>query len=178
MNRCEETLKAVTHLAAGEIDPAARRELEAHLRVCPVCSHEATDLRLVLQAIQKADTPDPGESYWSAFDGRLRQRIVRSGFQSRRRRALVLAAAAVLVAGLVLVAIRRDRDERDGGPAAEALLEDLLRRAATGPEGIPAAQAILDEMVPGDDLEMDDSLRSLSPEERESLARDLSGTEG
>ncbi len=183
MTRCAEVPELVAQLAAREIDPAVRRQLEAHLGDCRACSDEATDLRQTLLALQEGDVPDPGEAYWTAFDSRLSRRIAAYGRRSGIRRFLALAAAAILVVGLALTAVTRVRDVRRQAAQikrhdAETHLEDLLEQAASDQSGLRDAQAILDEMIPVDEVEIEDALGSLSPEEREKLARDLSGTQG
>ncbi len=188
MMRCEEAAEAIATLTAGEIDPAVQAGLETHLRGCRACSREAAATRDLLALLGGLEVPDPGPVYWEAFGKRLRSRLVRAERRSRLRRWLQVAAAAVLLAGLVLAVRRPGAPVTPPAPAPEttppalqagaeeARLLRLLRSAASGESGAREVQAILDEMVPGDPLELDDALGSFSPKEREELSRDLSGT--
>ncbi|HYV85476.1 MAG TPA: zf-HC2 domain-containing protein [Patescibacteria group bacterium] len=97
---CDEALEAAVTLAAGDVDPARRQRLEAHLLGCAACAGEAGRLRETLDVLGAGETPDPGAEYWRTFDARLRGRIVRDRANRRWRGIASLAAAVVAVAGV------------------------------------------------------------------------------
>jgi anti-sigma factor RsiW len=97
---CDEALEAAVTLAAGDVDPARRQRLEAHLLGCAACAAETVGLRETLDVLDAGETPDPGAEYWRTFDARLRGRIVRDRANRRWRGIASLAAAVVAVAGV------------------------------------------------------------------------------
>ena len=186
MMPCDE---AMGLLVSGEIEEEARAGLEEHLRSCAACGRDADRVREAFRALTSdADAPpDPGPVYWSAFGRRLRDRIALSKRRSRLQALLPLAAAAVLVVGLAVVLHRQEVRERPSGRAGretapartipagpiEGEAEAVLRRAASEEEGRREIEAILDEVAPGDPLELEDALGSLSPEDSERLTKEL-----
>jgi len=186
MMRCDE---AMGLLVSGEIDEEARAGLEEHLRSCAACARDADRVREAFRVLTSDadDPPDPGPVYWNAFGRRLRNRIVLSKRRSRLRTLLPLAAAAALVVGLAVVLYRPEVREhpsalagRETAPArtiragpVEGEAEAVLRRAASEEEGRREIEAILDEVAPGDPLELEDALGTLSPEDSERLTKEL-----
>ena len=190
---CPEVLERLPGFAAGEAGPEERRLLESHLGGCAGCAAEADRLAAIVEALRRDDVPDPGESYWTAYGGRLRQRIAGRERAGRAVRMRLLAAAAVLVlaAGLAFVIDRPWREpDAPAGPAAAAPsqpaigtairepdLEAILARAAEGrdPESI---DAVLDDVFAGDPWDPNGALGLLTSEERAALARSLAEAGG
>ena len=184
MMRCDE---AIGLLVAGEIEEEARAGLEEHLRSCVACARDADRMREAFRALISGEPPDPGPVYWGAFGRRLRDRIALARRRGHLATLLPLAAAAALVVGLAIVLYRpeaRDHASARAGRATapavavpagplEGEAEAVLRRAASEEAGRREIEAILDEIAPGDPLEIDDALSSLSPEESERLTREL-----
>ncbi len=177
MIRCDE---AMGLLVSGEIEEEARVRLEQHLRSCAACARDADRVGEALRVLTSDadDPPDPGPVYWNAFGGRLRDRIALSKRRSRLGALLPLAAAAALVVGLAVVLYRRAGGETapaqtiPAGPV-EGEAEAVLRRAASAEEGRREIEAILDEVAPGDPLELEDALGTLSSEDSERLTKEL-----
>jgi anti-sigma factor RsiW len=185
MMRCDE---AMGLLVSGEIDEEARAGLEEHLRSCAACARDADRVREAFRVLTSdaGDPHDPGPVYWNAFGRRLRDRIVLSKRRSRLRTLLPLAAAAALVVGLAVVLYRpevREHPSALAGRTAPALTipagpvegeaEAVLRRAVSEDEGRREIEAILDEVAPGDPLELEDALGTLSSEDSERLTKEL-----
>jgi anti-sigma factor RsiW len=55
----------------GELDPARRRRLEAHLAACPECSALLADLRAIVAAAPHYEGRAPERDLWSAIAARL-----------------------------------------------------------------------------------------------------------
>jgi hypothetical protein len=195
MLACDGARDRMAPWIAGEMEPAACRELEAHLRACPGCSAEAEHIRRALALLETVEAPDPGPLYWSSFGPRLRARLAAS---ARRRRALrlaaVAAAAALAVAGLAMLQFRHGtappvvaaggRPETRPAPQAlpveeaEARLSAVLRQAVAEGQDLTDLDAILDEIAPLDPLDAADALGRISPEEGRSLSEDLLDSKG
>ena len=129
---CRKARDWAAQMFAGEMEPEARRELDSHVRACPVCAAEEENIRRALSLLKTEDPPDPGAPYWSSFGGRLRTRI--AAYQRRRRtlRLAVLAAAAVLVAALALLRPRHEvppRQIAEGPDDLPSILRALLVEA-------------------------------------------------
>jgi anti-sigma factor RsiW len=97
--RCERYEDDIHGLIDGSLDPAARRDLEGHLRSCDACAAMADDLRRVraLAGSLERLQPPPG-----AWDRIARQTVTpprgRLLWMARARRAVMpLATAACLV---------------------------------------------------------------------------------
>ncbi|HET8645069.1 MAG TPA: zf-HC2 domain-containing protein, partial [Vicinamibacteria bacterium] len=121
----------------GELSPAERAEVEAHLRECATCRQELDGLLAVDAAARELTVAAP-PGYFEAFPGRVRQRLA-----ARRRRAVpawtLAAAAAVLLAVLTPLTLR----ERSA-PAPTSARESLRSQptpAAQAPAAPPAATA-------------------------------------
>jgi len=102
---CQEYDDDINGLIDGSLDPAARRELEAHLRVCDACAAMADDLRRIRALAGSLERLQPPPRAWERIAGQtvtpLRGRLL---WMSRARRAampLALAACFVLAVGLV-----------------------------------------------------------------------------
>jgi anti-sigma factor RsiW len=126
---CESVQDRLEAYGDGLLDEAARREVDAHLRVCPACA------RLVRQAARLADvlgaSPDvePSPGMEARFLARLR-REAEPRFSWRRLvagwRGWALAAAGAAAAAAVVLAVW-PRDEVPGAPAPAEVSVDLLR---------------------------------------------------
>ena len=118
---CRKARDWAAQVLSGEMEPEARRELDSHVRACPVCAAEEENIRRALSLLKTEDPPDPGAPYWSSFGGRLRTRIAASERRRRTLRLAALAAAAVLVAALALLRPRHEVPPRQiaEGPAVE-----------------------------------------------------------
>ena len=68
---CQKARDRLAQLVSGEMEPQARREIEAHLRACPDCAAEAESIRRALALLETEDPPDPGARYWSSYGSRV-----------------------------------------------------------------------------------------------------------
>jgi hypothetical protein len=136
---CDLARERLNELVDGDIDRAARAELDAHLATCASCAALAEDLEVVRRASRSLPTLDPPERVWSAI---VRQRPVqgtdRSAGRSREWVKVTLAIAAVLLAAVAItVVVRRARS------AEPQLAENLApaTQAPAQPSPQPGAQA-------------------------------------
>jgi hypothetical protein len=56
----------------GCLEPAARREMEAHLQACAECSATLEDLRWIVARATSLPHPDPAPEIWAGIEARLR----------------------------------------------------------------------------------------------------------
>lgn len=93
----------------GELDPAERARVDAHLAECPQCRAAREDFGRLMTALARTAPPAP-PIHWGAYRAELRERIERGGVRrgggwawiGRPVPALVAAAlvAVLVVAGL------------------------------------------------------------------------------
>ncbi|MGH2667744.1 MAG: anti-sigma factor family protein [bacterium] len=116
----------------GELAPAARAKIAAHLERCPACDAELSALGR-LRAELAAVAPEPPEAVWAAFWPQVRTRLAAESFPASRPRRVwesvlgsprltlgsALAAAALLV--VVTLAPWRDAPMPPEGPPVSAL---------------------------------------------------------
>jgi hypothetical protein len=76
-------------LAAGSLDDTMKRSLESHLAGCPACLEELQ----LLEALNSAAVPDPGERFWAT----LPARVVMEAEQSRPARWSLLSVRDLLM---------------------------------------------------------------------------------
>jgi predicted anti-sigma-YlaC factor YlaD len=103
----------------GEIDPAERAVVEAHLADCPACRADLAALRAVVARAQSLTDTPPASDLWTAIASRIEPRPARRTTLTTRRFAftlpqLVAAGLALIVAsgGMVWLA-------RMGGPTMD-----------------------------------------------------------
>lgn len=97
---CEQALEAVSAALDGELSPAERGSLEAHLSVCPECRALAEDLRVLTAALEETEAAPP-----PSLAGAVMERVaaegrvvpISAGRRKRVRRWLGLAAMLALV---------------------------------------------------------------------------------
>lgn len=102
----------LTAYLSGAISEAGRREVERHLSACEECRRELASMEDALAAAREALAPDPGardpalsperfEAILAAAGGSRWDQVAR--WASRHQRPLGLAAAALLVLGIIVV---------------------------------------------------------------------------
>lgn len=137
--RCDEVRERLDALEAGELNPAGREAVAAHLGSCATCRAEAGAWRrLFAEAAALPRAIEPPRDLWPAIDARLDEPVVRP---LRRRivfRLPALAAAAVALVVLTAAAttfllrssdtaMARKLKGQEPSVAAEPRSEDLLR---------------------------------------------------
>jgi len=129
----------------GELDPAEKERLDAHLRSCPDCASEYASLEAALRLMDRRERPDPGPAFWEGYWDRLSKRMLWESIENGRRPSpagrlarafsrlprwsLQAAAAAALLLVGILVGGRLI--PRPGAPGPET--------AAAGPSSAIAA---------------------------------------
>ena len=68
---CDLARERISELVDGDIDRAARAELDAHLATCAACAALAEDLEVVRRASRSLPTLDPPERVWTAIARQL-----------------------------------------------------------------------------------------------------------
>ena len=108
---CDLARDRINELVDGDLDRAARAELDAHLATCASCAALAEDLEVVRRASRSLPTLDPPERVWTAIARQLPvQAINRSASRSREWVKVTLAIAAVLRAAVAItMLVRRGR---------------------------------------------------------------------
>jgi anti-sigma factor RsiW len=89
----------------GELAPAERARVAAHLDGCDRCRAAVTDVRAVLGALVPA--PVPSDPHWGRYRAELRARLAtRSRAPRWWQRPLPIAVSAGLAAALLLLTLR------------------------------------------------------------------------
>jgi anti-sigma factor RsiW len=89
----------------GDLAPAERARVAAHLDGCDRCRAALTDVRAVLAAL--APAPTPSDPHWGRYRAELRARLAaRSRAPRWWQRPLPIAVSAGLAAALLLLTLR------------------------------------------------------------------------
>jgi anti-sigma factor RsiW len=103
--RCDDHHDDINRLIDGALDPAARRELEAHLRTCDDCAAVADDLRRVRALAGSLERLQPPAAAWDRIARQtvtpLRGRLLWMARAQRAVMPLATAACLILAVGLV-----------------------------------------------------------------------------
>lgn len=123
----------------GELDPDARRQVEAHLAECAPCRAALHDLRAIVAAAPGYQGAPSGRDLWPGIAAGIeRSRVVALPVRPAARHFTLrqLVAASVLLAaaagGLAWYAARQQGAAPGGSVAVEAPLEPSLRLAGIG----------------------------------------------
>ena len=96
---------ALVPYVRGELTPAERVRVAAHLEACDRCRLALTDVRAVLGALSAA--PAPPEPHWGRYRAELRARLVERERPPRWwQRPMPIALSAGLAAALLLFTLR------------------------------------------------------------------------
>jgi hypothetical protein len=145
----------------------------AHVEACEACARRVAGLRETLDALERADVPEPSPFYWESLRRGVRQRIA----LERARRAYApllvpLAAAAALVAVLLMLPSSRPRVAAPVGLAAWSALPSAEDDESLGVlEGVSLASGALVEL--DDARGLDEYLAGLSDADSRALADTL-----
>jgi anti-sigma factor RsiW len=109
---------------AGELTPAARAAVEAHLADCAGCRRETEALAETVSALRRS-LPTPPPVAWGHFQAGVRARLASERPRARWRFAPVsLALSGALAAGLLVMA--SGLPDRTGRPPADlATVEEM-----------------------------------------------------
>jgi hypothetical protein len=148
--------EAISALIDGTLDAAGTAEVEAHLRTCASCRHEADALRATMGDLRALGRPALSEMDRARLHAELGKARRTSGTPWNRIGAV--AAALVLVIGGGVMLTRGGDDDRTlaGGPAVvteenytEENVRDLLTDAPQELKAESAASAPADQGVDG-----------------------------
>jgi hypothetical protein len=108
----------------GDLSPAERATIRAHIDGCPSCARAAAEMAAVVAASRSLDRPEPPPTLWPAIEGRL-ARLSREDARPRRwlpawlfGAGALAGAAAVL---LVVVGVRGGAGTAGHAPPAAAV---------------------------------------------------------
>jgi anti-sigma-K factor RskA len=150
MSQTHEEQALAAAYVLGTLDPAERREFEAHLATCPICAEEIGSLSRVTDALaysvpQRTPRPELRARVLAAVTGGSHQASsLAAGEQPSRgvaREWLPLAAALVLAAGLGAYAWQL----QERVATLEVRLEDAERRAAASELATVEARRVADQ---------------------------------
>lgn len=94
---CEQALEAISAALDGELSPAERLELEAHLSVCESCRALAEDFRVLTAALDGTEAAPPPELAENVMARTASITPILAGKRKHGRRWLGLAAMLALV---------------------------------------------------------------------------------
>lgn len=95
----------------GELGPAARAKMAAHLGRCEGCASELAALGRLRTALVGAEIPDPGEGVWNAFWPQVRMHLTATPEPERRiwmsiaGHPRIAFSSAVAVAAVAVLAV-------------------------------------------------------------------------
>jgi len=204
--RCALVQRWLPGYLDAEADGIRKRLVERHLKQCPRCRQELADLEATIRLVQAHPVPDPGPEFWEAFQRELHLKLAELQHREmpapkRHRLPYALAAAPLLF--LLVVGVGWWRGYLPGLPSREAGTPAPPAAALPAPVAPPQKGEVelvvhgggashppgpekvlyagIDEGLWDDDLvlnwDVDPVLADLSPEEREALARRLTGRE-
>jgi hypothetical protein len=131
---CDLARDRISELGDGDLDRAARAELDAHLATCASCAALAEDLEVVRRASRSLPRLDPPERVWTAIARQLPvQPLNRSASRSREWVKVTLAIAAVLLAAVAITMLVR-RGRSAGSQVAESASPAMPAPAQPGPQ--------------------------------------------
>jgi len=142
MSDCRTSKDRLIEALYGELGPAEKERLDAHLRSCPDCAAEYASLEETLRLMDKRERPDPGPEFWQGYWDRLSKRMLWEAIEEDRRPSLAArvrgafarlprwslqaaGAAALLLLGVIVGGRLIPRPEGPGviaaaGPAPSA----------------------------------------------------------
>jgi Putative zinc-finger len=130
---CAEREENLVLFHYGDLDPAERSALQAHLQNCTPCAGYLKDLETLLPLTVKAD--EPSETFWTDYNREMRRKLADAAetktwlqkigefFQARPLPAL--ATTAVLVLALTLTFGRNSWSPHDPVQEDAAIMEVL-----------------------------------------------------
>jgi hypothetical protein len=107
--RCALIQRKLPDYPDGELSPFWKRQVEAHLEVCPECRRELADLAAVVRLYQDHPLPDPGPAFWQEFERELHFKLAQVNQSpepaSRYRHLPHYLVGATALAGILALAV-------------------------------------------------------------------------
>jgi anti-sigma factor RsiW len=124
----------------GELDPAARAEVDEHLDGCEACRVVVARLRAAVEAYRAAEPVEaPARVLADLLEAQAQQRARRAGW-ARRLRPVYVAAGLIAIAGAFASGLWVGRSVAPGSRAAGAA--DTSRSGAPAPARLPKRPVI------------------------------------
>jgi Putative zinc-finger len=95
MNECRMSKDRLIEALYGELGPAEKERLDAHLRTCPNCAAEYASLQETLRLMDKRERTDPGPAFWDGYWDRLSKRMLWEAIEEDRRPSLASRVSGV-----------------------------------------------------------------------------------
>ncbi len=73
--RCALIQRRLPDYPDGDLSPFWKRQVAAHLEVCPDCRRELEELTEVVRLYQSHPLPDPGPAFWQDFERELHVKL-------------------------------------------------------------------------------------------------------
>ena len=119
MSDCRMSKDRLIEALYGELGPAEKERVDAHLRSCPDCASEYASLAATLRIMDKRERPDPDPGFWDGYWDRLSKRMLWEAIEEERRPTLAarflrpfarlprwslqaVGAAALLIVGILV----------------------------------------------------------------------------
>jgi hypothetical protein len=96
MSDCRTSKDRMIGALYGELGPAEKERLEAHLRSCPDCAAEYAGLEETLRLMDKRVRLDPGPEFWEGYWDRLSKRMLWEAIEEDRRPSLAARVRGAL----------------------------------------------------------------------------------
>ena len=169
---CDLARDRISELVDGDLDRAARAELDAHLATCASCAALAEDLEVVRRASRSLPTLDPPERVWTAIARQLpAEAMNRSASRSSEWVKVSLAIAAVLLAAVAItMLVRRGRSVES--QVAESASPAMPAPAQPGPQTGAQSADSADLKSLQSELQQAESHYENAIQKLETLARD------
>ena len=73
--RCALIQRKLPDYPDGELSPFWKRQVAAHVEICPECRRELEELAAVVRLYQDHPLPDPGPAFWQEFERELHLKL-------------------------------------------------------------------------------------------------------
>jgi len=150
---CEQAQTLLSRLHDGELDAPERVPVDAHLKLCPVCSAKLIAMQEISEAVAHWNEPEPPDDMWE----RLQAQLSASSPAPAPQHRFIVRLRRVAVAALVLLALavgwlsHRPGPQptivaasSTGGAEGDPSLDDLLALRAAEPVSLQEAARRVD----------------------------------
>ncbi len=71
---CKKFEKLILRAFDGRIKDSERKELDAHLKTCTLCSAAQEEYRVILDTLKQKDFPEPKPYFWERLQPKLKEK--------------------------------------------------------------------------------------------------------